>query len=55
VKASIVVDATGLPLSVVIARGNAHDVSLAENTVSHIGGHAYVGATILADRGYDCT
>jgi transposase len=52
-KASMVVDATGLPLSVVIARGNAHDVSLAENTVSRIGAHAYVGATILADRGYD--
>jgi putative transposase len=53
VKASIVVDATGLPLSVVIARGNAHDVALAENTVSHIRGHAYIGATMLADRGYD--
>jgi hypothetical protein len=29
VKASLVVDATGLPLSAVLARGNAHDLSLA--------------------------
>jgi putative transposase len=53
VKASIVVDATGIPLSVVTSTGNAHDVSLAEYTVSGISGHAYVGSTILADKGYD--
>jgi transposase len=53
VKASFVVDATGLPLSAVIASGNAHDVSLAEETVSRIRGYDYFHATMLADKGYD--
>jgi transposase len=53
VKASFVVDATGLPVSAVIASGNAHDVSLAEDTVSRIRGYDYFRAIMLADKGYD--
>jgi transposase len=39
VKASLIVDATGLPLSVVLARGNAADIALAEDTLSQISGY----------------
>jgi Transposase DDE domain len=39
IKASIAVDATGLPLSVVIAKGNAADIALAEDTLSRIRGY----------------
>jgi transposase len=53
IKASIVVDATGLPLSVVIAKGNAADISLAEDTLSRIRGYDSFKTTILADKGYD--
>jgi transposase len=53
IKASIVVDATGLPLSIVIARGNVADISLAEDTLSRIRGYDSFKTTILADRGYD--
>ena len=52
-KASVVVDATGLPLSVVIARGNAADIALAEDTLSRIRGYDSFKTTILADKGYD--
>ena len=45
VKASFVVDATGLPLSAVLASGNVHDVSLAEESVS-----GFVAMTI-SDQG----
>ncbi len=41
VKASLVVDATGLPLSAVLASGNAHDLSLAEDTLSRLRGYDY--------------
>ena len=54
VKASLVVDATGLPLSVVLANGNAHDIVLAEESVSRaMPYHDTFKTTILADRGYD--
>ena len=53
IKASIVVDATGLPLSVVIAKGNAADIALAEYTLSRIRGYDSFKTTILADKGYD--
>ena len=53
IKASIAVDATGLPLSVVIAKGNAADISLAEDTLSRIRGYDSFKTTILADKGYD--
>ena len=53
VKASLVVDATGLPLSAVLASGNVHDVSLAEESVSRLRGYDYFYSTILADKGYD--
>jgi transposase len=53
VKASFVVDATGLPLSAVIASGNAHDLSLAEETVSRLRGYDYFRSSLLADKGYD--
>jgi transposase len=53
VKASIVVDATGLPLSAVLASGKVHDVSLAEESVSRLRGYDYFYSTILADKGYD--
>jgi transposase len=54
VKASLVVDATGLPLSFVLAKGNAHDILLAEETVSKaMPYHDTFHTTILADRGYD--
>ena len=41
VKASVVVDATGLPVSAVLASGNAHDLSLAEESVSRLRGYDY--------------
>jgi len=53
IKASIAVDATGLPLSVVIAKGNAADISLAEDTLARIRGYDSFNTTILADKGYD--
>jgi transposase len=53
IKASIAVDATGLPLSVVIAKGNAADITLAEDTLSRIRGYDSFKPTILADKGYD--
>jgi transposase len=53
VKASLIVDATGLPLSVVLARGNAADIALAEDTLSRIRGYDSFKTTILADKGYD--
>jgi transposase len=53
VKASLVVDATGLPLSAVIASGNAHDLSLAEEGVSRLRGYDYFHSSLLADKGYD--
>jgi transposase len=53
VKASLVVDATGLPLSAVLARGNAHDLSLAEESVSRLRGYDYFRSSLLADKGYD--
>jgi len=53
VKASLVVDATGLPLSAVLARGNVHDLSLAEESVSRLRGYDYFRSSLLADKGYD--
>jgi transposase len=53
VKASLVVDATGLPLSAVLASGNVHDVSLAEESVSRLRGYDYFRSRLLADKGYD--
>jgi hypothetical protein len=53
VKASLVVDATGLPVSAVLASGNAHDLSLAEESVSRLRGYDYFRSSLLADRGYD--
>ena len=53
VKASLIVDATGLPLSVVLARGNAADIALAEDTLSRISEYDSFKTTILADKGYD--
>jgi transposase len=53
VKASLVVDATGVPLSAVIASGNAHDLSLAEESVSRLRGFDYFRSSMLADKGYD--
>jgi transposase len=48
-----VVDVTGLPVSAVIASGNAHDLSLAEDTVSRLRGYEYFRSRLLADKGYD--
>lgn len=54
VKASIVVDGTGLPLAVTLARGNIHDVSLAEGTLERmVRSSRYIGASLAADKGYD--
>jgi transposase len=53
VKASLVVDATGLSLSAVLASGNAHDLSLAEESVSCLRGYDYFRSKLLADKGYD--
>jgi transposase len=53
VKASILVDATGIPLAVTLATGNVHDVSLAESTIERFHVPTFFGTTILADRGYD--
>ena len=53
VKASILVDATGIPLAVTLATGNAHDVSLAESTLDRVRVPSFFGTTLLADRGYD--
>jgi transposase len=54
VKASIVVDATGLPLAVNLARGNIHDVSLAEGTLERmLRSSKYIGSSLAADKGYD--
>jgi hypothetical protein len=53
VKASFLVDATGLPLSAVIASSNAHDLSLAEETVSRLRGYEYCRSRLLADKGYN--
>jgi transposase len=49
VKASLIVDATGLPLSFVLAKGNAADIALAEDTLSHIRGYDSYKTTSLPD------
>lgn len=54
VKASILVDATGLPLAVDLACGNTHDISLAESTMERVTKSIkYVGSSLAADKGYD--
>jgi transposase len=51
VKASLVVDATGLPFSAVLARGNVHDVSFAEESVSRLRAMTIFTQPYLLTRG----
>lgn len=55
VKLSFLVDGNGVPLSVVSAPGNYHDLSLAQETFTtlHISYRYTLGSTLLADKGYD--
>lgn len=55
VKLSTMVDATGLPVSLVVDRGNVVDISLAKLTVKalQLPRCTIRGSTILGDKGYD--
>lgn len=55
VKLSWIVDSTGLPLSVVTAPGNVHDLTVARETCSslHLSYQYLFTSTLLADKGYD--
>jgi len=54
VKASIIVDGTGIPLGVTIAPGSWNDVRLAINTIENMRLEVPLyGSFLLADKGYD--
>lgn len=56
VKISVIVEETGIPIAMVLAKGNIVDITLAENTVDAIrlAKSATQGSDLLADKGYDC-
>lgn len=56
VKMSVVVEATGIPIAMVTAKGNIVDITLAEATVDNIRVAKSVlqGSDFLGDKGYDC-
>lgn len=55
VKISVIVEATGIPIAMVVARGNIVDITLAEATVDNIrlAKRAILGSEFLGDKGYD--
>lgn len=52
---SVIVEETGIPIAMVIAKGNIVDITLAEATVDNIrlARSAIQGSDVLADKGYD--
>lgn len=54
-KISTISDETGIPLSMVVSKGNIHDVSLATATIDslRIARGSILGSKLLADKGYD--
>jgi transposase len=55
VKMSVIVEGTGIPIALVVARGNIVDITLAEATVDNIriAKSAIQGCDFLGDKGYD--
>jgi putative transposase len=56
VKMSVIVEGTGIPIAMVVAKGNIVDITLAEATVDNIrvAKSAIQGSDFLGDKGYDC-
>lgn len=53
---SVIVEGTGIPIAMVVAKGNIVDITLAEATVDsiRIAKSAIQGSDFLGDKGYDC-
>lgn len=56
VKMSVIVEGSGIPIAMVVAKGNIVDITLAEATVDSIciAKSAIQGSDFLGDKGYDC-
>lgn len=55
VKISTIADSEGIPIAIVVAKGNIVDISLADQTVDgiHIAHSQIRGTTLNGDKGYD--
>jgi transposase len=56
VKISTISEASGIPIAMVVAKGNIVDITLANSTVAsiRIAKGSVLGGKILGDKGYDC-
>lgn len=56
VKMSVIVEGTGIPIAMVVSKGNIVDITLAEATVENIriAKSVLQGSDFLGDKGYDC-
>jgi putative transposase len=56
VKMSVIVEGSGIPIAMVVAKGNIVDITLADATVDNIrvAKSAIQGSDFLGDKGYDC-
>ncbi len=56
VKISTISEGSGIPLAMVVTKGNIADITVAENTVDsiRIAHSSIVGSLLNGDKGYDC-